>query len=129
MRPVAELETALAQAQAALAAASVSPGDRATSRLGGAALRQHHNRTDAQLRRYIAAEDAVKRAETRLALARSREHRTPKTPAVMPEVNVGDYIDVGANRLLRVVKVNAKSVVTEGGNRWAAREIGEVVKP
>lgn len=57
---------------------------------------------------------------------RAREHRTPKPPAVMPEVHVGDSIIV-ANRVMRVVKVNAKSVVTEGGNRWTAREIDGVV--
>lgn len=53
---------------------------------------------------------------------RVREHRQPKQTAVMPAIAPGDFIVV-ANRAMRVVKVNAKSVVTEGGNRWTAREI------
>lgn len=70
--------------------------------------------------------EAESRAEWHEAMKRAREHRTPKPAPVMPEVYVGDHIVV-ANSVMRVVKVNAKSVVTEGGNRWTAREIEKVL--
>ena len=53
---------------------------------------------------------------------RAREHRTPKTAPVMPDVKVGDRIRLMSNAVAVVAKVNRKSVVTEGGVRWAAGE-------
>jgi len=46
---------------------------------------------------------------------------------IMRTVKVGDMIDIGGNDLLKVEKVNAKSVVTVGGTKWKASEIANVV--
>jgi DNA polymerase III sliding clamp (beta) subunit (PCNA family) len=46
---------------------------------------------------------------------------------LMASVKVGDSIDVGGNDTLRVIKVNAKSVITEGGSKWTAGEIARVI--
>lgn len=127
MSTVVELEDSLARAQATLAAVTVVGGDRATVRLSGAALRQHQARTDAQMRRYIAAEDAVQDAEWRLCLARARADHTPKPTPVMPDVHVGDRIQLVSNAVAVVAKVNRKSVVTESGVRWTAGEF-EVIR-
>jgi len=43
-------------------------------------------------------------------------------------IEVGDKIDVGGNNLLTVTKKNRKSVVTQGGSKWSANEIGKVIK-
>ena len=58
---------------------------------------------------------------------RAREHRTPRTTPVMPDVKVGDRIRLMSNAVVVVAKVNRKSVVTENGVRWTAGEF-EVIR-
>lgn len=66
--------------------------------------------------------EAERDAYNRELSRRAREHRTPRPVPVMLEVHVGDTVRLVSNALATVVKVNRKSVVTEGGNRWAAGE-------
>lgn len=42
---------------------------------------------------------------------------------MLESITVGQMIDVGGNDLLKVVKVNKKTVLTEGGTKWTANEI------
>jgi GGDEF domain-containing protein len=43
-------------------------------------------------------------------------------------IKVGDFIDIGGNHPLRVIKKNKKTVVTDQGVKWTANEIGKVIK-
>lgn len=93
--------------------------------------------TDASIDRAVAAGEALKRAT--VAENQAAAHERAKTQPsreeiaaqhegrVMSSVKVGDMVDVGGNAPLRVVKVNAKSLVTEGGSKFSPREVARVV--
>ena len=83
---------------------------------------QTHRRFLAEIHRDAERVDAERRARMKAEMAYAREHRTPKTPPVMPTVRVGDRVRLVSGAVVTVVKVNRKSVVTEGGVRWAAGE-------
>lgn len=43
-------------------------------------------------------------------------------------ISVGDSIDIGGTSPLKVIKVNKKTIVTEGGSKWKADDIARVIK-
>lgn len=65
--------------------------------------------------------DAPKRAAMKEAVRNKLEE-------AFSTIEVGDMIDIGGNAPLTVIKKNAKSVITEGGTKWTASEIGKVIK-
>ena len=61
--------------------------------------------------------------EHRSAIARAREARTSKQPAVLPNVLPGDVIVTWTGAVVTVAKVNRASITSTAGVRYGAAEI------
>jgi len=88
------------------------------------------NRLRRQIYRETGAQESMDRQaqERQEVKARAREAVEGRLQQQLESIEVGDRIDVGGRTPLTVVKVNKKTVVTDGGTKWTAGEIGRVIK-
>lgn len=99
-------------------------------------------RLDAQLDReinraveYVETSKELERIKAKIAYQNNAPERErikeivrAKEESRFETIEAGDLIDVGGNSMLRVIKKNKKTVVTDSGSKWTAYEICGVVK-
>lgn len=111
---LADVEQKLSNAQ------PFTSGDPALARLGAAALRQHHKRTDAALDRYTRLVALRDRLRFQLASAEGREAEAARARLTADDVR-GASLVRDKRGWHKVVRVNATSVTVETGYSWTDR--------
>jgi multidrug resistance efflux pump len=109
---IADLHRQLAEAERALDAIGANDcDDPAASRLGRAALRQHHKRMDSQLTRYVELTARIAALKHKIKLAQEREEsaRARNNPPTREDL-AGATAIRDSTGWHTVVRVNAKSV-------------------